>query len=400
MRRPLLLAAFALAALGHSQSTWTKVRVAVPDPGTFSRLLDTDLNVLDCHPHLGWTDVALAPGEAYKLTLGGFMYQTVGVIEDPTTWAKRHGQGGAVQADEYRTQYFNADQILAFFETLRAQYPVYVSRVQIGASINGEAMWAYRFGRPIQQGNLPFNNIVVQGLIHAREWVSGSVVMHVAKKCVDGLTTPQQVPFLPNQAVWIIPMMNPDGYRYTWTNNRLWRKNRRNNGNGTFGVDLNRNYSKGWGGEGSSGTRSSETYRGTAPFSEPETQAVRNLTQGFQRFGGFVDFHSYSQKILWPWSYIIDPPPTAAELNTVGASMESQMDLFGANYSQGQGSVALYIASGTSKDWAYDGRNIPSFTVELRDTGQFGFELPEAQIWGTQDEAWAGFRRLLTFIPR
>ena len=403
MRRLLLLALIGLGGFASAQDGWIQVKVSTPDPATLRRLEDSDLNVMDCIPHLGTADVAIGPGELSKLFAQRFDFSVVGPMEDPTDWISRHETG--IQGD-YRTQYFTADQILAYYEGLRSQYPKLVTRRQIGTSINGEAIWAYRIGLPDPKN--AFNNIIVLGLIHAREWISGSVVMHIATKSAQTALAVSKISPSPSadnnlkhQAVWVVPIHNPDGYRYTWTNNRLWRKNRRNNGSGSYGVDLNRNYSKGWGlNGGSSSNKNSETYRGVSAFSEPETQAVRDLVASLPRVGGMIDYHSYSQLVLWPWGYTTAVPPDATLYNTIGLDMKASMSSFGATYTQGETSVILYIASGTSNDFVYDDRHTPCMAVELRDTGQFGFELPESQIYSTQDEAWAGFKRFLSYIPK
>lgn len=375
-----------------SDSGWTKVRVDVPDTATFDRLIDSNLDVLDCTPHLGSADVAIGPGEELELIEGGYTYRVVSKLEDPRNWYKRHGHSTSYDGEDYRLHYFDADQILAFYEDLRANHHSYVSRINIGTSTNGETIWAYRFQDPrVSRTAIP-NNIVIESLIHAREWISGACVMHIAKKVVEGLENPTGNRLLPNQVLWIIPIVNPDGFRYTWTDNRLWRKNRRNNGSGSYGVDLNRNFSKAWGGSGSSGNPNSETYRGPSAFSEPETQAIRNLLLSLQRVGGFIDYHSYSQLILWPWAYTLTAPPDAATLNNFGIQIKAQMDQFGATYTQGQAGPTLYLAAGSSKDYVYDGWTKPAFTIELRDTGQNGFLLPESEIFASQDEVWAGFK--------
>lgn len=391
LRHLFLLAAAALAGTALADS-WLRVRVSVPTEPALNRLLDSDLNLYSCCPTLGETDVALPHADQAKLWALGLRYRVVGKIDDPTQVGHRHG----VAATDYRAEYFTMDEILGFFEGLRTQYPNNVSRQQIGVTRLGEAIWAYRIGRPLRTSGLPENNLVILGIQHAREWVSGSVVMHLGKRTAEEFANVfiRTSPYLPNRAVWIVPVTNPDGYRYSWTNNRLWRKNRRNNGNGTFGVDLNRNWSTGWGGSGSSGNTNSETYRGPSAFSEPETQAVRNLAQSLPRIAGMIDFHSFSQLVLWSWGYTTAAPPDAALLASVGADMRSALSGFGATYDAGQASTALYLASGVAPDWFYDVRRVPTYTIELRDTGQFGFELPPAQIRPTQDEAWAGFNAL------
>jgi murein tripeptide amidase MpaA len=394
--RTLLALVSTVVAAGASQaaSDYWRIKVAVPDGLTLQRLLDSGADVLDCCPHIGHAHVVTTPDEAALLRLAGFRFEFVNTMPDPRNWARFYEH---VPAD-YRSTYFNADQILAHFEGLRAQYPAFVTRSQIGTSINSEPVWVYRIGRPLKISGTPENAVIVLGLTHAREWVSGSVVMHVATMSAQTLATPQAVPFMTNQALYIVPMLNPDGYRFSWTNNRYWRKNRRNNGGGSFGVDLNRNYAKGWGGAGSSGNPNSETYRGTAPFSEPETAGLRDFTLSLPRVGAVIDFHNYSQKILWPWSYTTAAPPDRQTLSATAAAIEARMDAFGANYDHGQGSVALYVAGGTSKDWFYDVKGSRSYTIELRDTGTYGFELPPSQIRPTQDEAWAGVVEMLKII--
>ncbi|HVT12247.1 MAG TPA: M14 family zinc carboxypeptidase [Fimbriimonadaceae bacterium] len=389
-----------LALTSGVQEGWTRVRVDVPNAATLQRLEDSGYDLMDCVPGLGTDDVILAPGEQAKLAADGYTFQFVSAMEDPSNWGVRHHSQPA-PADDYRYHYFDADQILAFLEGYRTQYPNYVTRYAIGASFNGETIWAYRIGRPVGMSVHPVNNIVVEGLIHAREWITGSCIMHIARKSVDLLTQPQPTPQLINQAVWIIPMVNPDGYRFTWTDNRYWRKNRRPNGDGTYGVDLNRNFSKGWGGNnGSSSQTNSDIYRGTTAFSEPETQAVRSLLQSLPRVGGFIDYHSYAQMILAPWGYTTTAPADSSLLDTYGQAIQTQMDGFGATYQEGQCSRILYVASGISNDYVYDAYHVPAFGIELRDTGQYGFVLPENQIYPTQDEVWAGFYKYLKMVGR
>ncbi len=385
--------------MSQSQSGWHRVRVDVPTPAILRQLESTDLSLLECIPRLGTTDVAVGPKDWATLQRGRFHYTTISALEDPTNYERRHPHFQPRVIDDYRLHYYNADQILAFFENLRAQYPFLISRQSIGTSINGETMWAYRFGQPISLNSAGPKSIVIEGLIHAREWITGASVMHIAKMIVNGLTTPQPTLFMGNQAVWIVPITNPDGYRYTWSTNRLWRKNRRHNSGGSFGVDINRNFETGFGGnDGSSGSQSSDVYRGTAAFSEPESQAIRTLMQTVNRFGGFMDYHSYSQLVLEPWGYTAIVPPDAAALDSIAQQVKSEMNQFGVTYTAGQTSHILYVASGTSNDYAYATWRAPAFGIELRDTGQFGFELPEDQIYATQDEVWFGFKRYLSLI--
>ncbi len=151
--------------------------------------------------------------------------------------------------------------------------------------------------------------------------------------------------------MYFVPCINPDGYVYNEITNPngggMWRKNRRNNGNGTYGVDLNRNYSYGWGTTGTSTNTSNETYCGTAPFSEPETQAMRWLVQN-NKFDFAFNAHTYAEDVLFP-------------IGTTNEEFADHHDYFQAytnhmveynNYSAIKSS-GLYPASGDSDDYEY-----------------------------------------------
>ena len=255
-------------------------------------------------------------------------------------------------------------------------------------------------GRGILLGGIPGvapANVVIIGGIHAREWISPSTCMYFADNLIDRIKNdPAYANLMRRVAVYIIPSLNPDGYVYTWTNDRYWRKNRRNNGNGTRGVDLNRNYATGWGGQGSSSNTSSEIYRGPSPMSEPENQGLANLVQNLPNVVGFIDYHSYSQLIMWPWGYQSALCPDDAVHRFVGGRMRSAIfNYSGMVYQDGPINTTIYPASGTTVDWFYSPIGAISMTVELRDTGQYGFLLPESQILPTQQENWQAFQSFL-----
>ena len=119
--------------------------------------------------------------------------------------------------------------------------------------------------------------------------------------------------------IWVMPMVNPDGHEHCRTTFRLWRKNRRRNPDGSFGVDPNRNYGYMWGTlkvPTSSHVPSDETYVGPRAFSEPETRACRDLIAR-ELFGGVITYHSYSQLILYPWGYTSEPIVDPVDLDRI-----------------------------------------------------------------------------------
>jgi hypothetical protein len=258
----------------------------------------------------------------------------------------------------------------------------------IGDSLEGRDIVAVRISDlpDVDEGEPA---VLLVGCHHAREWISVEVPFLIAQHLVDNYATDPQVRDLVDEGeIWILPMLNPDGHQYSVTRYRLWRKNRRDNGDGSFGVDLNRNYEAGWGGPGSSGATDSEIYRGTAPFSEPETQALRDFfLDPTYDFRAMISYHNYGQLVLYPWGHSYIKAPDNHMLDRIAREMEIRIEaVHGKNYRAGP-SNSLYLSSGTAEDWTYDVSGIPSYNIELRPAFFFpGFLLPPAQIQPTADE--------------
>src|SRR5262249_52745208 len=158
----------------------------------------------------------------------------------------------------------------------------------------------------VDDGSRP--SVLYMGTIHAREWIATEVVRRELHYFVDNYKKNADVTNLVDtRELWFMPVANPDGYQYTFDGERLWRKNLRDNdGDGVLtnadGVDLNRNYDIDWGldDEGSSSQISSETFRGTAPASEPETKAHQALIDRV-KFKFLITYHSYGPLLLYPF---------------------------------------------------------------------------------------------------
>lgn len=282
--------------------------------------------------------------------------------------------------------YHTYAEINTELHALANSYPAISSVTSIGKSIEQRDLWAIKISDNVAQDE-PEPAVVFLGCHHAREWISVDVPFLIAKYLLENYASDPQVARLVNNAeIWIAPMVNPDGHQYSVTTDRLWRKNRRNNGDGTFGVDMNRNYSYQWGGPGSSGDTYSEIYRGPAPFSEPETQAVRDFLQKLSP-KAMISYHNYSQLILYPWGYTSNPAPQKALMDSLaGVIAHKIMSVHGVSYTPGQAST-LYLASGDTNDWLYALFGVPTYTIELRPNSSYpGFELPESEIQPTFEE--------------
>jgi hypothetical protein len=186
--------------------------------------------------------------------------------------------------------------------------------------------------------------------------------------------------------IFLIPVVNPDGYAYSWTSgNRYWRKNRRDNeGSPCYGVDPNRNWELGWGGSGSSGDPCSETYRGTAGFSEPCTQAMEAFYIAHPNLVASIDFHSHGEYILYPWAYQSGPCGDDGMHQEVGEVMQSLIAaVHGWNYTLGSIYDDLYPAAGGSVDWSWGDQGVLSYTIELRGPD---FVIPPSEILPNSEE--------------
>lgn len=309
---------------------------------------------------------------------------------------ERRAQRGAGWYDSFRTY----SEIVSRVESMAAARPDLASTSVFGTSIEGRDLVEITITGPDQPGNMADARPVVlfNGCQHAREWISPMTVTYLADVLI-GLydSDPRVRALLDGARVVIAPVVNPDGYVYSWNSQRLWRKNRR----GGYGVDLNRNWGYEWGGQGSSGFTGDDIYRGSAPFSEPETAALRDLAQGFGAdLAAHIDYHSFSQLILWPFGYaegVETPEPDRTAFATLSTEMSGVIQGVHGEYYDPIQSVDLYPASGACTDWFYGQLGATSFTVELRDTGFFGFELPPEQIIPTAEENFEG---MLLFAER
>jgi len=215
---------------------------------------------------------------------------------------------------------------------------------------------------------------------------------------------PQDADLMENVDWHIVPVLNPDGYEYTFNEDRLWRKSRsRHNGASCPGVDLNRNFDFHWGEAGTNDDPCRNTYPGPFPFSEPEANNTANyLFNNRQRIRAYLTFHSYSQLWLTPYGYTEDLPSDYEELEDLGTRAAVALaQLYGTEYEVGAPSHILYSNSGSSRDYA---KGVPgikySYTIELRDTGDFGFLLPPQQILNTCEETWEGVKVIARQVGR
>jgi hypothetical protein len=288
--------------------------------------------------------------------------------------------------------YLTFAEVVVELDEMRALYPnLITARQSLGLSIESRDVWMVKISDNPDVDETE-QEILYTGLHHAREPQSMTTLIYFMWYVLENYgVDPTVTNLVDSRELFFVPVVNPDGYVYNQTTNPsgggMWRKNRRNNGNGTFGVDLNRNYGYRWGydNSGSSPTTSSETYRGTAPFSEPETQVLRDFALSRQ-FRMVHNYHSYGNLLIFPWGFI-------ANFFTPDHSMfvawGQDMTQFN-NYVDGTANQTVgYLVNGEANDWFYGEQvqknKVFGFTPEVG-TSSDGFWPTQARIIPLADE--------------
>lgn len=282
--------------------------------------------------------------------------------------------------------FYTYDQVLAKLDFMAQQWPnlITVKQPVSGGALSheGRPTWFVKISdNPNVQEDEP--QVLYTSVIHAREGIGVQQMMYYMLYLLENYETNDEAKYLVDHTeMYFIPISNPDGYLYNESTDPngggMWRKNRRNNG-GSYGVDVNRNFGYMWGldDEGSSGVPSDETYRGPSAFSEPESSNLKLFCEQHD-FKIALNYHSYSNLLLYPWGYTDIPCPDDAIFN-VHASLMTRDN----NYVYGAGSTTIYPTNGASDDYMYgDTQNknkIFSYTPECGNSND-GFWPAQSRI--------------------
>lgn len=264
-------------------------------------------------------------------------------------------------------------EIVSHLDFLKLTYPTIMTpKFSLGHSIEGNDIWAVKVSdNPAVDEDEP--ELLYISLIHAREPAGAASLLHFLEHMLANYGVDPEVTYLvDNRELYFVPVQNPDGYLWNQSTNPtgggIWRKNRRVNPNFSIGVDLNRNYGFFWGYDdlGSSPNFDNETYRGTGPFSEPETQIYRDFVIS-RNFVIIHNFHTYSDLELWPPGYDREFSIFEDFFQNVGDSLTQF------NGYTPQIGWRLYPTNGAADDWCWGDTvskpRIISFTCEIGSTG-------------------------------
>ena len=278
--------------------------------------------------------------------------------------------------------YHDYAEMVTDIQQAASNHPDIFSLVSIGTSYEGREMWAGKISDNVGTDE-DEPEVLFTHHQHAREHLTVEMALYTLHMLTDEYGLDQQITDLVNsREIWIVFDMNPDGGEYDIATGtyQSWRKNRQPNG-GSVGTDLNRNWGYKWGCcGGSSGTPSSETYRGAAPFSAPETDVVRDFVNsrvinGKQQITTSIDFHTYGELIMWPYGYTFTDVPADMIQDDRDAMAAIGQAMAATNGYTPQQSSDLYITDGSTRDWQYGAYRIFSFGFEMYPvtSGQGGF---------------------------
>ncbi|CAI6340827.1 unnamed protein product [Periconia digitata] len=301
--------------------------------------------------------------------------------------------------------WFNAYHSIAdhtqWIKDLAAAYPSNAEVISAGKSLEGRDITGIHIwgagGKGSQKG------VVWHGTVHAREWITTMVVEYAAYQL---LTSTADAALKDKFDYYIFPIVNPDGFAYTQTTNRLWRKNRQSTTSAScVGRDINRNWPSHWSqSAGASTSPCAEDYKGASAGDAVENKALKAQLDGVAAGKGvafYLDVHSYSQLWMYPYGYTCSGTiPESAKYSSIArGAVAAVKAVHGTTFTQGPICSTIYQVSGSSVDYAYETAKASySMTVELRDTGANGFVLPAAQIVPSGEEMWAGLAYVLKNI--
>ncbi|ELR06907.1 hypothetical protein GMDG_02277 [Pseudogymnoascus destructans 20631-21] len=331
--------------------------------------------------------------------------------------------------------------IIPWMRLIASMFTTHVTMTSIGLSYEGRSIPALRVGvHPTPASSTKKRKtIIVAGGLHAREWISTSSVTYIAWSIITAYGKSPAITKLIHEFDWVfIPTLNPDGYVHTWETDRLWRKSRQQTHlRFCRGLDLDRSFGYRWAGSAFQANPCSESYPGSAPFQAIEAHrlaewAKMEVKENNAKFVGLLDLHSYSQQVLYPYSYSCEAePPTIENLEELGMGLAKAIRIssgeFYAVTSACEGSVVTKKKKGKGKsaktkkkdeekeeetrkirmesgggsaiDWFYHEMKVRyTYQLKLRDTGSYGFLLPGEHIVPTGEEAFNAVKYFGDFL--
>jgi carboxypeptidase T len=354
----------------------------VPNTDSQARTEITRTGALVLSVSTGVTTVEATPAQAEQLRAAGFVLREAGKVADALGSRGQHTPGDFPPDDQ---GYHNYDEMVAELDAAAKDHPDIAAKSSIGRSFEGRDIPILKISDNVgQDENEP--EVLFFCNQHAREHLTTEMCLHIAKRFTDNYTDPAVREMVDNREIWVIPVVNPDGSIYDVESGqyRAWRKNRQDTG-----TDLNRNWGYKWGCCGGSvDDPNGQTYRGTAPWSAPETTAMRDFIDsrvvgGTQQIKAGVDFHTYGELVLWPFGHTTDDVTEDMTQQEYDRFARVGGEIAKSNGYTPQQSSDLYITDGDGPDWMWGQHKILALTLEMYPadgSGIDGFYPPDEVI--------------------
>ncbi|XP_060644952.1 zinc carboxypeptidase-like [Drosophila nasuta] len=292
-------------------------------------------------------------------------------------------------------RYNTLAEIETWLDGILEKYSNVTEEFVVGTSYEGRTIRGIKIS--YKEGN---PGVIIESNIHANEWITSATATWFINEL---LSSENQVvrELAENHDWYIVPVLNVDGFVYSHEKNRMWRKTRQpSNFSSCIGVDPNRNYDSHWmQNDGASDDPCSQVYGGSHAYSEPEIKAMSEFILSIKdKVNVLLAFHSYGQVLLSPYGHTAEEfPENYADLMQVAKAYADAVGTlsYGSVFQYGSVASVLYQATGATNDWAYEQGILISYTIEFRDSGNFGFVLPPAFILPNCEETLTGIIALL-----
>lgn len=273
-----------------------------------------------------------------------------------------------------KKQYTSYQQTIDFLQKAVGEHPHLIRAHSIGTT------WE---NRPIMMATISLDveyadqkpAMLYTGTIHAREWIGNELAIKFIEYVIENYQSdPRLKEILTRNTLYMVPCLNPDGFEFSRNHFSFWRKNRRDNGDGTFGVDLNRNFAVRFRKTGDTGLN---TYGGPEAFSEPETQAMRDFVAQHSNITVALDYHSQGNVFFPAHKFNHESEIEGTDLNVLCANMNREIHkVTGRKYGIHRGKPPTNLIHGSGREYYYSlgilaavvevgTRNIPDYLSNM-----------------------------------
>jgi len=261
-----------------------------------------------------------------------------------------------------KNQYMSYQESLDFLHAMEKQYPDLIEVVKIGTTYEGREIVLAKLSKNVETADTK-PALLYTGSIHAREWIGHELALKFIEYVAKNQTVdPELEKSLTESTLYMVPCLNPDGYEYSRKHFSFWRKNRRKNHDGTYGVDLNRNFSIGFVKQKDT---SSNVYGGEEPFSEAETRAIKHFVDAHDNITIALDYHSQGNVFFPAHKFMHEAELDGTDMNVLAANMNDEFaKVTGRKYGIHRGKPPAHLISGSGREYYYS-KGILAMVVEV-----------------------------------